>query len=389
MDNSIQKGTGNSRYLKSIPDFLAKYPTYESMVAALVAGKLPVDFNGINPEGWVKVGTALDKENLLADPTCDLLGILRTSTVNDAFVQLSLGQGKYGYVITVFDFDGDPVPGITVSGVSSLPGKTLVTDKNGMVIGTSPYKSVTITANSPYWDMKSGSVSVAASGALTVCNVTLGKAQTSQYTLITSSTSIKLSPKVKSVDLTAVGGGGGGAKSSAQYAPGGAGGFVETVKKYPVPQNDRTLVIQVGSGGIPGDNYTPGGTGGATNVTNNKKTVVNARGGSGSKDTQAADGCGVGGPNSVPPNGGNCGKRIFDDPSLALAGSGGGGSMLLVSGSSGGWDIYKGRGGSPNGGSANRDATAQSGTVPGGGGGGSNTEPGKGADGGLYIRVNY
>lgn len=72
MQDGIIKGTGNSRFLKSVPDFLSQYPTYESFVAALAAGTLPVDFNGINETGWQQLGTALNKGNLLSDETAKL-----------------------------------------------------------------------------------------------------------------------------------------------------------------------------------------------------------------------------------------------------------------------------------------------------------------------------
>lgn len=85
MQDGIIKGTGNSRFLKSVPDFLSQYPTYESFVAALAAGTLPVDFNGINETGWQQLGTALNKGNLLSDETAEMLGLPNTATPNDAF----------------------------------------------------------------------------------------------------------------------------------------------------------------------------------------------------------------------------------------------------------------------------------------------------------------
>lgn len=39
MQDGIMKGTGNSRYLKSIADFLTQYPTYQEFAAALAAGR--------------------------------------------------------------------------------------------------------------------------------------------------------------------------------------------------------------------------------------------------------------------------------------------------------------------------------------------------------------
>lgn len=88
MQDGIIKGTGNSRFLKSVPDFLSQYPTYESFVEALAAGTLPVDFNGINETGWQQLGTALNKGNLLSDETAAMLGLPKTATPNDAFASV-------------------------------------------------------------------------------------------------------------------------------------------------------------------------------------------------------------------------------------------------------------------------------------------------------------
>lgn len=74
MTDGIIKGTGNSRYLKSVENFLEFYPTYEAFAAALSEGFLPIDLNGLNLSGWQTVGTALNKANLLTDVTAQTLG---------------------------------------------------------------------------------------------------------------------------------------------------------------------------------------------------------------------------------------------------------------------------------------------------------------------------
>lgn len=84
MRDFTAKGTGNSRYLKSIAGFLAAYPTYADFAAALVAGTLPIDLNGINPDGILQAGTALTKANLLDDTTAAKLGLTGEPTVNQA-----------------------------------------------------------------------------------------------------------------------------------------------------------------------------------------------------------------------------------------------------------------------------------------------------------------
>lgn len=89
MQDAIALGTGNSRYLKSVSGFLSLYPTYEAFAEAFVAGNIPVDFNGINPDGWAQQGTPLDKANLLTDATAALAGLGSEATPNDMFAALA------------------------------------------------------------------------------------------------------------------------------------------------------------------------------------------------------------------------------------------------------------------------------------------------------------
>lgn len=101
MKDGIIKGNGNSRYLKSVADFLTQYPTYEAFAAALTAGTLPVDLNGINEDGWQQIGDALCTETLLRDFAADkygmdhgvvpttILELLSKSVLIDADKQLS------------------------------------------------------------------------------------------------------------------------------------------------------------------------------------------------------------------------------------------------------------------------------------------------------------
>ena len=92
MHDSVPKGTGNSRFLKSVSDFMEKYPTYQDFAAALVAGTMPVDI-GLNADGWLVLGMALAKMNLLRDETGEALGLEDppNATVDDAF------KGVIGY----------------------------------------------------------------------------------------------------------------------------------------------------------------------------------------------------------------------------------------------------------------------------------------------------
>ena len=66
---------------------MSLYPTYEDFMQAMVAGIFPVDFNGINKDGWTQLGTPLNKANLLSDTVISTLGLSTgaNSTPNDAF----------------------------------------------------------------------------------------------------------------------------------------------------------------------------------------------------------------------------------------------------------------------------------------------------------------
>lgn len=88
MTDGVIKSTGNSRYLKSVANLLSLAPTWPDAVELLVAGNFPVDFNGINPNGWNTQGTPLNKANLLSDATGTLLGLGSTGTVNAALAAL-------------------------------------------------------------------------------------------------------------------------------------------------------------------------------------------------------------------------------------------------------------------------------------------------------------
>lgn len=86
MKDFIPKGTGNSRFLKSVADFMARYPTYADFAAALIAGTLPVDFNGINAAGVAEMGTPLNRQTMLSPEVQALLGLPDDATPSDALL---------------------------------------------------------------------------------------------------------------------------------------------------------------------------------------------------------------------------------------------------------------------------------------------------------------
>lgn len=94
MKDSAILGTGNSRYLKSVANFKTLYPTYDDFVAALVAGTLPVDLNGINPAGFQQVGDGLGKATLLKDTTAALYGLDASAVPDDVLALLKTLVGN-------------------------------------------------------------------------------------------------------------------------------------------------------------------------------------------------------------------------------------------------------------------------------------------------------
>lgn len=72
MIDSVLKGTGNSRFLKSA---VPTGTSWADALAMLHSGTFPIDFNGINTEGFQQVGTPLNKANLLKDATAAQIGL--------------------------------------------------------------------------------------------------------------------------------------------------------------------------------------------------------------------------------------------------------------------------------------------------------------------------
>ena len=389
MKDGIIKGNGNSRYLKSVADFLTQYPTYEAFAAALTAGTLPVDLNGINEDGWQQIGDFLGKASLLQDMACDLMSISRLSVPNDAFVKLALGPGKYGYRITVKTSSGTLLPGITVSGVDAINGDACITDENGLAIGVSTSQTVTLNVNSGFYDLETASQEVVSTGSITNVLITL-QAKTPEATFDTSVSDLRFSPDVSEIDFCAVGAGGGGVAGG---GPGGGGGFVQNLLNNKVSSDDVYKIVVGAKGTGSAAASISGDDGGKTSIYKNNTEILTANGGYGGKNqsggyiggTGNGKGGNGGGTDSFE-NGSNGSGYKFNSASLGLAGGGGGGSGCRSASNK-----TAGIGGSPyggNGSGGNLPGSNASGPGGGGGGGGYNSTNGqyqKGGDGGPGI----
>ena len=88
MTDTILRGTGNSRTLRTVANALTLYPTHEAMIQAMVNGTFPIDIGSLSSAGLTRRGTDLNKANILTDSTAAGMGLTSSATPNDAFSKL-------------------------------------------------------------------------------------------------------------------------------------------------------------------------------------------------------------------------------------------------------------------------------------------------------------
>lgn len=151
MIDSVLKGTGNSRFLKSA---VPAGTSWADALAMLQAGTFPIDFNGINTEGFQQVGTPLNKANLLKDATAAQIGLPPSTTPDGMFRALGNTGELHVWRKTV---------------VSDKAGYTLGSNKNLIVYQNSQgYAGDQYTA---FWSV-SASVTVDSTGKVSLSNPT-------------------------------------------------------------------------------------------------------------------------------------------------------------------------------------------------------------------------
>ena len=384
-----------------------RVPLYPGRVTLTPVAGQENTFDMARADQPTQEGTPINKATLLKDVTASILGLPNTAVPDDAFLALTIGIGTYGYRVKIQLADGTPVEGATVSGITSLTGSTLVSGADGIVLGKSTSKTVTISCTSPYIDQAApASQSVTATGTIT--DVTLTLTSITDMMTVTSSKTTKVSPMAKTMDVTAVGGGGGGGgyNQNSRYdgaGAGGGGGYVST--KIGVECVDKLLKITIGGRGW-GSNYadgnvSAGGNGGDTSLQIDGVSALTANGGKGgaggsSGPTAGGSGNGSGGNggrySDVAQPGGSGSGYIFNDSRLGLAGGGGGGGGFSGNNAT---DATAKSGGLPYGGKGGTQEGTYSGTSgsgPGGGGGGAgstNGNGGAGSSGQMYLRFHF
>lgn len=89
MTETVIKGSGNSRSIKSVPNLAQLAPTYDKLLELLTGEGLPVDLGPLNPAGLAQRGTDLNKASLLSDETAALYPDLpEDPTVDDALARI-------------------------------------------------------------------------------------------------------------------------------------------------------------------------------------------------------------------------------------------------------------------------------------------------------------
>ena len=154
MIDSVLKGTGNSRFLKSA---VPAGTSWADALAMLQAGTFPIDFNGINTEGFQQVGTPLNKANLLKDATAAQIG-LPPSTTPDGMFQ-ALGNTGELHVWRKTVVTKEPVPEVPGSYKLGSSEQLIVATRNTSNTSRGSYISGVLASNSLSVDLE-GNVSL-------------------------------------------------------------------------------------------------------------------------------------------------------------------------------------------------------------------------------------
>ena len=346
--------------------------------------------------------------NILADSTKEIFGLDQSATVNDVFVVLGLGAGKYGYGITLKYPDGTPAAGLKVTGVTDRLGQTITTDENGYFLAVATTTSIKFSVNQEYFDINNiTNKTINSTSIVTNQEVSFEYKTITNYVLLQTSQQLKFSRACK-LDLTAVGGGGGstGVSTKARFGAGGGGGYVQTILDVEVTTSD-IIKITIGSGGsiLYMEATANGYNGGVTKVEKNNVQLLLANGGGGSgynNSTSSASkgiGNGNGGLSAGQENPTNGAGYIFNNSSLGIAGGGGGGAFVAYTRAEGAVAM---KGGLPNGANGglfiSDTAVLQDATTPGigGGGGGGGAQQlsykvnaSAGGKGCVYLKFEY
>lgn len=89
MLDTIIKGTGNSRTLRTVPNAMTLYSSWTEALQAMVDGSFPIDIGPLNLAGLLQKGNDLNKSTLLTDSTAALFGLGTGAVPDDALVKIA------------------------------------------------------------------------------------------------------------------------------------------------------------------------------------------------------------------------------------------------------------------------------------------------------------
>ena len=195
---------------------------------------------------------------LITDTSAGILSLPADSSVDKGLQELGLKvnmilAGTATLNLTVQDASGSPVPGIKITGMTSISGSDeMITNSDGKLSGYIPGGTSTVGI-SGYGDIEDASISVTADKGSTVSKtITITRRN---FLKVTKSQNIKFSSNVQSIDFTIGGGGAGGAALSPGGSPGGGGGYTNRKVDSKVESNIEYPVI-IGAGGAGGEGVT-------------------------------------------------------------------------------------------------------------------------------------
>lgn len=177
--------------------------------------------------------------------------------------------------VTVLLPNGNPAVGVTVAGMADNEGQPCVTNEQGKTTGFSVVPT-TLSITSPWIDIQDYSEEIT-NAEITINKIINLQFESSLTFTYTSSTNVRMSNNVTSIDYDLIGGGGAGGwahdqDESEQWAQGGDCGAYQAGTQQLSTTSDFGLSIVVGSGGKghtdSGRNTTVnGGSGGSTSIT--------------------------------------------------------------------------------------------------------------------------
>lgn len=216
--------------------------------------------DGSYQELWPKVD-GWNKSQVLSESTANILGLSSNYIPDDAFLRLYLGDGNKVIKLQVYNPDKTYAVGCSVEGLTALPGRNLITNSQGVVLGIASQDTTTVTIKSLYTDIEDLSATLNTPNTINSFSLSF-LAQERKIIKYISSSQVSFSPFCKKIDVCLVGGGGGagsttspygtrlegGLFSDSPYRRSGGGGGGQVVTQLSIDYSQETLKWTIGSG---------------------------------------------------------------------------------------------------------------------------------------------